>query len=83
MSTLLILIAAITGNYPDSDRAERYNTQYLFIKLPSGNLSTFGADCTHWHFYNNKRLIKHALLIPSGNSIMHRILVHKCLECYL
>ena len=42
MSTLLILIAAITGNYPDkrldSDRAERYNTQqYLFVKLPSGN----------------------------------------------
>ena len=51
-----------------SDRAERYNTQHLFVKLPSGNIvSTFCADSAHWCFYN-KRLIKHALFIPRVNS---------------
>ena len=31
-------------------------------------VSTFCADSAHWRFYNNKRLIKHTLFIPSVNS---------------
>ena len=31
-------------------------------------MSTFCADSAHWHFYNNKRLIKHALFIPRVHS---------------
>ena len=31
-------------------------------------VSTFCADSAHWRFYNNKRLIKHALFIPRVNS---------------
>ena len=31
-------------------------------------MSTFCADSAHWHFYNNKRLMKHALFIPRVNS---------------
>ena len=31
-------------------------------------MSTFCADSAHWRFYNNKRLVKHALFIPRVNS---------------
>ena len=37
-------------------------------KYPVEIVSTFCADSAHWRFYNNKRLIKHALFIPTVNS---------------
>ena len=66
MSTLLILIAAITGNY--SDKGQGRKIEYTTISF--GQITQwksgqpFCADSAHWRIYNNKRLIRHALFIP-------------------
>ena len=72
VSTLLILIAAITGNYPKKFRqvtGQKDTIHNIFLSnYPVEIVSTFCADSAHWRFYNNKRLIKHALFIPRVNS---------------
>ena len=73
MSTLLILIAAITENYPEQTfrqvTGQKDTIHNIFLSnYPVEIMSTFCADSAHWCFYNNKRLIKHALFIPRANS---------------
>ena len=41
---------------------------FFLSNYPVEIVSTFCADSAHWRFYNNKRLIKHALFIPRVNS---------------
>ena len=73
MSTLLILIVAVTGNYPDKFRQvtgqkdTKHNNIFL-SNYPVEIVSIFCADSAHWCFYNKKRLIKHAFYIPRVNS---------------
>ena len=72
MSTLLILIATITGNYSDKclDKDTIQNNIFL-SNYPVEIVSTILCRlCSLAFFYNNKRLIRHALFIPRVNNVM-------------
>ena len=63
---ILILIATITGNYPDKRLDEVTEQKDTIHNIFLSNyhveiLSTFCADSAHWRFYNNKRLSMHCL----------------------